>query len=518
MAANPVQPDDSLASNEIFAVHDLYLKRAIVARDFQKEFFGNLYLFSDHLKNANFVEATRYLLKAESIANHSGNISWQGAVYLRKGIISHEMGNFKGAILNYKKALPLCIKMTDSLGIGDIMQEIGTTYSRLNNYDSAHYFYQAALPYVKKFYNRQQLGSFYNNYGNLLKDEKKYTDAQKYMDSAISIVMEGNDKYRQSIYRNNMAAILVEMGKYEEALPVIRKCISINKENNWPNLLLPNYYNLVFIYEYKKDYHAALDNFKIYNLINDSLKGAGMQEEIAMLNAKSKIQEKELAFQKSQLELTSAKNQIQKRTTFIIIALLLVAIVIWRWVAQIRNSKKVLLQSRNELTRMTRILIEKNSLLSALEEKVSTPAFTIITAANALPEETTSPAEKTEEIPAIEKNEVVVNEKDENHEGINEFETNIYNQRILTPADWSAFKIYFEKAYPGYLLRLRNAYPSLTEAEERLFLFIKLKLTNKEAAAILGISSDSVKKTRTRLRKRLGLEEGADLDGFVNNF
>ena len=80
------------------------------------------------------------------------------------------------------------------------------------------------------------------------------------------------------------------------------------------------------------------------------------------------------------------------------------------------------------------------------------------------------------------------------------------------------FKIYFEKVYPDYLLRLRNAYPSLTEAEERLFLFIKLKLTNKEASAILGISADSVKKTRTRLRKRLVLTDKADLDEFVRVF
>ena len=45
------------------------------------------------------------------------------------------------------------------------------------------------------------------------------------------------------------------------------------------------------------------------------------------------------------------------------------------------------------------------------------------------------------------------------------------------------------------------------EAEERLFLFIKLNLTSQEAAAMLRISVDGVKKTRNRLRKRLGLGE-----------
>ena len=99
-----------------------------------------------------------------------------------------------------------------------------------------------------------------------------------------------------------------------------------------------------------------------------------------------------------------------------------------------------------------------------------------------------------------------------------DFEMNLYNQRILTAENWAAFKIYFEKAFPGYLFRLRNAFPSLTEAEERLFLFIKLNLTNKEAAAILGISADSVKKTRTRLRKRLALDEKTEIDEFVRLF
>ena len=41
---------------------------------------------------------------------------------------------------------------------------------------------------------------------------------------------------------------------------------------------------------------------------------------------------------------------------------------------------------------------------------------------------------------------------------------------------------------------------------------------NKEAAAILGISYDSVKKTRARLRKRLGIDDKIYLDEFVHQF
>lgn len=88
----------------------------------------------------------------------------------------------------------------------------------------------------------------------------------------------------------------------------------------------------------------------------------------------------------------------------------------------------------------------------------------------------------------------------------------------MTKSDWAEFKILFEKTYPGYLIKLRSSHPDLSEAEERLFLFIKLKLNTTEAAGILGISVDSVKRTRNRLRKRLELGQEISLENYIQNF
>lgn len=71
---------------------------------------------------------------------------------------------------------------------------------------------------------------------------------------------------------------------------------------------------------------------------------------------------------------------------------------------------------------------------------------------------------------------------------------------------------------PGYIQRLRTVNYELSEAEERLFLLLKLNLKRKEIAGILGISPDSVKKTRTRLRKRLILSANESLEDYIRNF
>jgi DNA-binding CsgD family transcriptional regulator len=158
-----------------------------------------------------------------------------------------------------------------------------------------------------------------------------------------------------------------------------------------------------------------------------------------------------------------------------------------------------------------RILIEKNSRLAALEEKLSEQGLMSVTSDPGSPGISDENIRQTQDTHISKEKLTSENQPDD-------FEINLYNQHILTPADWLAFKIYFEKAYPGYLFRLRNAFPAISEAEERLFLFIKLKLANKEAAAILGISVDSVRKTRTRLRKRMEISQEVNLEEYIARF
>jgi DNA-binding CsgD family transcriptional regulator len=55
----------------------------------------------------------------------------------------------------------------------------------------------------------------------------------------------------------------------------------------------------------------------------------------------------------------------------------------------------------------------------------------------------------------------------------------------------------------------------VTEAEKRLLALTKLEMSNSEIAAMLGISPESVIKTRYRLRKKVGDE---DLKRLVESF
>ena len=79
----------------------------------------------------------------------------------------------------------------------------------------------------------------------------------------------------------------------------------------------------------------------------------------------------------------------------------------------------------------------------------------------------------------------------------------------------SIFGQLFEKVHSGYLYRVKEKIPGLTPAETRLMALVKLQLSTKEMAAVLGISPNSVRSTWSRLRKKLNLPEEGTMEELL---
>jgi DNA-binding CsgD family transcriptional regulator len=56
-----------------------------------------------------------------------------------------------------------------------------------------------------------------------------------------------------------------------------------------------------------------------------------------------------------------------------------------------------------------------------------------------------------------------------------------------------------------------------SKSEVRLISLLKMNMTSKEIADIMGISDSGVKKARYRLRKKMNLED-SELQGFLLSF
>jgi len=91
----------------------------------------------------------------------------------------------------------------------------------------------------------------------------------------------------------------------------------------------------------------------------------------------------------------------------------------------------------------------------------------------------------------------------------------VIDESFKLDKDWEDFSLYFEQIHTGFYSKLKLSYPELTPLELRHCALIRLNLTLAECASIMGISNDSIKVSRTRLRKKLSLEANQSLTRFI---
>ena len=65
------------------------------------------------------------------------------------------------------------------------------------------------------------------------------------------------------------------------------------------------------------------------------------------------------------------------------------------------------------------------------------------------------------------------------------------------------FRQLFEQAYPHFFEKLHQLQPDLSPAEVRLLTLLKLNIPTKEMGFMLGVSAETIRKSRYRLRKKL---------------
>ncbi|TCI84505.1 helix-turn-helix transcriptional regulator [Tenacibaculum sp. M341] len=84
--------------------------------------------------------------------------------------------------------------------------------------------------------------------------------------------------------------------------------------------------------------------------------------------------------------------------------------------------------------------------------------------------------------------------------------------------NWKEFEIHFQNIHKGFFCKLQEEYPDLTASELKLCSFLKLKLSSKEIANLMGITDRSVKMSRYRVRKKFNISREVNLVEFISKF
>ena len=82
---------------------------------------------------------------------------------------------------------------------------------------------------------------------------------------------------------------------------------------------------------------------------------------------------------------------------------------------------------------------------------------------------------------------------------------------------WKEFDLYFTQINDAYYQSLKHTYPKLSATDLKMCALIKIGLSSKEMADIMGISPDSIKTSRSRIRKKMNLTRDINLSEHLSN-
>ena len=91
----------------------------------------------------------------------------------------------------------------------------------------------------------------------------------------------------------------------------------------------------------------------------------------------------------------------------------------------------------------------------------------------------------------------------------------IIDKSLKQNDDWEFFKEAFDNADSEFLKKVKTMHPSLTPNDLKLCAYLRLNLSSKEIAQLLGISPRSVEIKRYRLRKKLNLHQKDNLVNYI---
>jgi len=96
--------------------------------------------------------------------------------------------------------------------------------------------------------------------------------------------------------------------------------------------------------------------------------------------------------------------------------------------------------------------------------------------------------------------------------------TQLIESNIVHDDDWKTFQNNFDVVYSDFLKRIGNKYPNLSMSDKKICAYLRMDLSSKAIAPLMGMSVHSVETTRYRLRKKLGLNKEDNLTAFLQKF
>jgi len=471
--------------------------------------------------------AEKALLEYKNTNDKKGTASCYGLI----GAIYSSYGIFDTAIVLTYKVVEWGEKNNDIRAFIAYL-ELANIYETMGQLDKAKEFYFKG---INGSYLPAKRAAF-ANMGLLALKSKDYDSAAYFFNGALNEYSKADsslpiNKYNIATIYHNLALVYYAKEMYEEGISLLNESLSISQEIENNSSIAKAYLSMGEGYKYLNRDDSLFFYLKKAEKITDSLQITGINQDvyfrffeyyqkhgyvtkaleynikyndirydIAIKSYKTIITETETKYKVKEktnkiLALEKEKDRVYNYSIGIILGVLLISSIIilalnnrrlkHRNAKVLSDAKSFLAnekaqQIEQKLERIKKNFHEKSSLIEVLQQEINK-----------------------------------ISNKDEQKQLDTKVQM-LRRTRILTDDDWLEYKMVFNEIYPQFSSSIQN-YDALSMGDERQLIFLKLGLTQKEIAYLMGISTDGVKRARQRVSKKIGLDSSGELNSFIGS-
>ena len=412
------------------------------------------------------------------LAENNGFEEMRRTLLNNKGVVLMKMDSHEEAIVQFKKLMD-----EDNSTVLNPLKNVAACFRHIGQYDSALYYLDSTIRYapitiVSESAVAPHLIKAYNIKAECFLDLEQWDDALQCLKLSDTLLKQYGDQRLLTTYYLHKADAYNGKEQYETALSAVDSAILLAQETGvidmeWHAVELKSR-----ILDNKKDYVKEVENLRYFIALTDTLTH---RENIQKMHEQELKQEaRAIELQYEQQQQAAHQRQFTILVLAFVVVLIAVLVVIIMWLNKKRVASELELRTR-EITAMSMGKIHNNELLKDVKEKL----------------------DEMEKHP----------EKDMLPGVMRDLEA------MINAESKKDFDLHFVQMHPDFYQKLLADFPKLTQNELRLCAFIKSNLSIKEIASINGLSAESVKTARKRLRRSLNLTgEDISLLEFLSKY
>jgi DNA-binding CsgD family transcriptional regulator len=379
------------------------------------------------------------------------------------------------AIYYQRLALNLALQYADTILYARIYESLGSVFEDLSMFDSAYMYFSKANTMYELLGNPVEQIEVINNIGDVYRKTGRVAEGLVFTRKAVQLANNYNNLYQ-------LNAAYKDMGKAFELLRRFDSAYYYMDESREVMQQLYTVENTTKMALMQAIFDTERKDAEIYKLLqnkknNHLILFAGSVVFILLLFLFYAVYTRQKAMMENQLQLRKHKDIIYQKEKSLINA-------------ELRNkelqeeklNKELALRSR-ELSSQLLHLVQKNQLL----EEIKTAVTQII--------------------------------KDEKRDQKKQLKGLLQRIQESYSGDqyWEEFRGVFDQLHESFFVRLQQKSPELTPTDIRIISLIKMNLTPMEISTLLGITPDSLRVSRYRIKKKLQLTPEESLSGFLQS-